>query len=215
MATHEQITNVDAQDALQYAKAFLPSIVQKLNKSLDDLRQSENTFTLAAIEQAFSAATMILIDGVADMAMNSATAIGLTSSMMKSTSKGKELSDQLNPLNQENVELERIAQKTPAQRARHLAVKTQIGNLQTDQGKIAATLQNESNLWQAFGHGIGSIPKSMANSLKTQLDAVKQVLDQLSQLTQGTYQKVLDTVRSSLNIELLAGLVALGSLQIR
>jgi hypothetical protein len=210
MATHEHInTNIDPNSALQTVKAFLPGLIDDLNKSLNDLRKTENEFTLAAVKQAFCAATCILIDGVADMGMSAATVIGSQTAMLKSSTSNEKIKNQIKPLDAADKRLEAIPNKTPAERAEQLDTKAQIHSLGTEQSGVAATLNNETMQWQAIGHGIGALPKSLANSAKTQLEAVQQVLSQLNQLAQGTYQQVLNTARGVLAVETIACLVAL------
>ncbi|NGX56156.1 MAG: hypothetical protein K1060chlam5_00391 [Candidatus Anoxychlamydiales bacterium] len=205
--------HLNEDDALQYARAYLPSIIMKLDKSLDALRSAQQDFMKVAIDNAFAVATTILISGVADAGINLISYGGTTFNLSKMDKESQNISKEL----EQNKNAEKtLDSSSPTFTRDKIDLNYQKDELNTNRTKLMNNAQFNTAKWQYLAQGLGTPVKSMSEAAKTKAEATKQIVDQLNQLTDGAYHKInSETINKLISVDFLSGLIALSQVQMR
>ncbi len=215
-------TNIDAKDALQAAKAFLPGLTAKVNNTLDELRASQQTFMKAAIDAAFSMASNITMEGLMMAAGQIGTALGSYASGSELRSfaekEGKEISDLAN----QEKNLSNQLKDTDLTSAKKMEIKDQKRTCEERRKTLESqksSLETKSNqkfqMYNGASQALTVLPQMVARSIQTMANSMKEIFDQCNSLSETAYQKAQEVVKAALQVDFLAGLVALGSINLR
>ncbi len=230
------LKSANASNAMAIANTFYVKVKEDINNSVDKLRQAQTMAMNTALDFSYKIARTVLMQSLIEASLNLGSAVGSYSALSSASSEQSTFnklqtkeSPNLEKLKTRETDLNKELDKVGTTKARKTEIKGELKDIKNDRGTINSKLKKLqkkadqkmqkantiANTMSTASQGLNAVPKAMSDSTNTIGQAVKSVMDQLQSMLSSSYDKLMQTLKGFLDINYLAGLVALGSMQLR
>ncbi|MFA6118446.1 MAG: hypothetical protein WCT85_03055 [Parachlamydiales bacterium] len=230
------ITVCSAEDALNIASSYYIEVNKKTNVMLDLLRKEQSNSINEMIKASFGIAHAICLQAAFEAGMQTCIAISSGNALYGINKTEKEINPQIKSLDDSTKNIDKRlrneysdAERTKLPNDKKTEFDTQKQQLadikksheraiekhRGELNSVQAKAQQKATVGAALAQGLASIPKGLQDAYQKRADAVKSVNEQTQQQFASSYDKSLQTLRGFLDINYLAGVVALSSIQLR
>ncbi len=208
-------------NAINAADTYYNKVTKDVADSLDKLRQNTIGSIAAGVKASFAIASALLISSLVEAGSQLASAYGSKSMLDEINPAEKQLDDARDRLQKLEKKETKLKDNPEAQNQLN-EIRIKKENQKKEIEKKEKTLktksekaQIKSNMIQMAGTAASTIPKSVSDAQQSKGRAIKDVMDQLVNMLNSTYQRSNETLKNFFDTDYLGALVTLGNIRIQ